>query len=113
MIKRAFKKDNAANLCDGKGTAVMEHWLVGEELSPNFTQYCTVTLEPGASIGDHVHTGEAEVYHIISGTGDYSDNGTVEKVGPGDVMICYAGESHGVVNTGTEDLAFLTVIVTS
>ncbi len=70
-------------------------------------------LHPGEGIGVHPHTKEFEVYYILSGTGLYTDNGTEVTVGPGDVTICPSGESHGMVNNGTEDLAFIALILFS
>ena len=64
-------------------------------------------LEPGASIGVHQHVEDEELYVIISGEGDYIDNdGKRHAMKPGDIAFCLKGESHGLVNTGSDLLVF-------
>ncbi len=71
-----------------------------EELNGKGRLFSHIRLNPGSSIGYHVHEGDTELFYFLSGTGVYCDNGTDVKVGPGDVAICEAGHGHGVVNTG-------------
>ena len=52
-----------------------------------------------------------EVYHVLSGTGLYFDNGELKPVTAGDVMICKEGEEHMLENDGTEDLEFIALIL--
>ncbi len=70
-----------------------------------------VVLPAGASVGNHKHEGDFEVYYILSGTGLYNDNGTEVTVNAGDVTICPEGECHGILNNGTEDLVFMALIL--
>lgn len=68
-------------------------------------------LEPGASIGVHQHVEDEELYVIISGEGEYIDNaGKHHPMKPGDISFCLKGESHGLVNTGSDLLVFGAVI---
>lgn len=69
-----------------------------------------ITLPPGALVAEHAHTGEYEVYLILSGEGDYFDNGTAVKVHAGDVTLCRSGEKHCLINTGNSDLVFVAFI---
>lgn len=69
-----------------------------------------ITLSPGALVAEHAHSDEYEVYFILSGEGDYNDNGVVVKVCPGDVTLCRSGEKHSLVNTGHVDLTFMAFI---
>ena len=50
------------------------------------------------------------MYHVLSGTGLYFDNGELKPVTAGYVMICKDGEEHMLENDGTEDLDPLRVI---
>lgn len=68
-------------------------------------------LKPGCSVGRHRHVGDFEVYHVLSGTGLYFDNGELKPVTAGDVMICKDGEEHMLENNGTEDLEFIALIL--
>ena len=51
------------------------------------------------------------MYHVLSGTGLYFDNGELKPVTAGDVMICKDGEEHMLENDGTEDLEFISLIL--
>ena len=68
------------------------------------------TLPPGSSIGVHTHQGNYEVMYFLSGTGVVTDDGAEIPVGPGVVQYCPPGHSHGVRNTGDEDLVMFCVI---
>ncbi len=111
MLRKSYNTVPAENLAGGTGKAIMHHWLADEEKSPNFPLACTIHMEKGATVGDHVHTGEAEIYRVISGKADYNDNGTTVEIGPGDVVMCYDGEMHGIVNTGDGEFVFDAIIV--
>ncbi|GHS94620.1 cupin [Synergistales bacterium] len=68
-------------------------------------------LQPGSGLGYHQHTENEELYYIVSGHGTFTDNDKSEKqVGPGDFTLTLKGESHGLINTGSEPLAFVAVI---
>ena len=69
------------------------------------------TLQPGCSIGFHMHESESETYYIYSGTGEFNDNGTITTVSAGDVTFTAAGEGHGLKNTGSEPLEFIALIL--
>ena len=73
--------------------------------------FSTITLPPGASIGRHTHEGEAEAFLIVSGAGQYDDNGTPETVRAGDVAYCAPGQSHSVANAGECDLVMVALIL--
>lgn len=69
-----------------------------------------IALDPGASIGPHVHAEDEEIYVILSGTGRYRDGDDFQEVGPGDVTLTHQGESHALENTGSEPLVILAII---
>lgn len=79
---------------------------------PNKTRlFSTITLAPGCSIGVHEHTGETELFYFASGCGRVCDDGEYYDVQAGDAMSTGSGHSHGVENTGTEDLVLVAVII--
>ncbi len=53
----------------------------------------------------HTHP-EEEFMVITEGTGEIVVEGKKTKVGPGSMMYCAAGKSHGIVNTGKAPLLF-------
>ena len=65
-------------------------------------------LKPGAAIGYHPQK-EDEVYYILSGTGVMQMNGKEFPVKPGDAILTRPGSSHGLKQTGKDDLALIIV----
>jgi len=76
----------------------------------HFKMVARLELDPGAAIGEHTHTGDEEVYHIISGRGLFTEDGVSAVVGPGDTALTLNGHSHTILNTGDEPLVLLAVI---
>jgi mannose-6-phosphate isomerase-like protein (cupin superfamily) len=65
-------------------------------------------LHPGSSIGYHRQETD-EVYYVLSGTGRMTIDGREFAVGPGDCILTRPGSSHGLVQSGAEDLAIFIV----
>jgi len=65
-------------------------------------------LHPGAAIGYHPHEGD-EIYYVLSGTGELTLNGGTSSVGPGTAILTRAGSSHGLRQTGNDDLVVIIV----
>jgi mannose-6-phosphate isomerase-like protein (cupin superfamily) len=65
-------------------------------------------LHPGAAIGYHLQK-EDEVYYILSGEGVMQMNGKEFPVKPGDAILTRPGSSHGLKQTGKDDLALIIV----
>ena len=99
-------------LFDGAGEAEMHVILKApEEMYGKGRVFNRVVLAPGAEVAWHVHHGDGETYCIISGHGEYNDNGTLVPVGPGDVTFVDDGEGHSLKNTGEEDLVSVALIL--
>jgi mannose-6-phosphate isomerase-like protein (cupin superfamily) len=65
-------------------------------------------LHPGAAIGYHLQK-EDEVYYILSGEGVMQMNGREFPVKPGDAILTRPGSSHGLKQTGNDDLKLIIV----
>jgi len=65
-------------------------------------------LHPGAAIGYHPQK-EDEVYYILSGEGVMQMNGKEFPVKPGDAILTRPGSSHGLKQTGKDDLNLIIV----
>ena len=63
-------------------------------------------LKPGSGIGYHEQT-EDEIYYVLSGHGTMTADGNSFDVGPGTAVLTRTGSSHGLKQTGTEDLLIL------
>ena len=100
------------NVFQGEGGITIRNLLNGpEEMYGKGRAFAHNTLVPGSSLGFHVHQNEGEAYYILSGTGEFNDNGTIVTVAAGDVTFTGAGEGHALKNTGTEPLEFIALII--
>ena len=63
-------------------------------------------LHSGSAIGYHLQK-EDEVYYIISGTGEMQMNGKSFPVKTGDAILTRPGSSHGLKQTGKDDLVII------
>jgi mannose-6-phosphate isomerase-like protein (cupin superfamily) len=70
-------------------------------------------LPPGGISGEHRHTRTEEIYFIISGRGEILLDGSASPVCAGDLVLTGVGATHGLVNTGAEELCWLVVEVSS
>lgn len=93
------------------GTAVRTPLLQPEEFFGKGRVFNRMRLPVGSGIGSHVHEGEQEIYYILSGKGEYDNNGVKVEVGPGDLTLCPDGEQHGIQNIGDTDLEFIALIL--
>lgn len=115
MIKRAdeMHREIKPQMRGGDGQAVVTNLLDAGEYQGKSRMIATITLEPGCSIGEHVHEKEEEVFYIIQGTATYDDNGTETVLHPGDACICLGGQKHSIANrTADETLVLHAVILT-
>jgi mannose-6-phosphate isomerase-like protein (cupin superfamily) len=68
-------------------------------------------FEPGGKTPWHHHGHAHEMFLVLSGKGKSICNGEEIHVGPGESFIVRPGHDHEVVNTGTEKLYCLTVMI--
>ena len=99
------------NLNGGRGRAYIRELLDKKQMNGKCGLYAQITLEPGSSIGYHVHHGESETYFILQGEGEYNDNGALRGVREGDVTYTSDGCGHALKNTGKENLVFMALII--
>jgi mannose-6-phosphate isomerase-like protein (cupin superfamily) len=113
MVLNEYIVEKRDNMRGGEGQVTIENWAGAETLPPHVRFSATMIFPPGASIGEHVHEGEAEIFHVVSGAGEYNDNGSAVPVKQGSVMVNYDGQKHCIRNTGSEDLVIAALIVTN
>jgi mannose-6-phosphate isomerase-like protein (cupin superfamily) len=63
-------------------------------------------LKPGSGIGYHEQK-EDEIYYVLSGHGTMTIDDKPFTVGPGDAILTRPGSSHGLKQTGAEDLVIM------
>lgn len=112
MIYRADALDGfEKEMFGGPGTTKFTKIVNEEGLVGKGRLFNVVNLKPGCAIGSHKHNGELEIYYVLKGQGTYDDNGTSMQVKAGDVTVCNDGEVHGILNSGTEDLEMIALIL--
>ena len=114
MIRKAdeFRIEYKEHMRDGDGTVQLTHFIIGPaELEDKGRLFAKITLNPGCSIGYHVHEKDAELFYILTGTAEYNDNGEMRTVSAGDVTICPAGTGHGIANRTDGVVELVAVIV--
>lgn len=79
--------------------------------NPKLRTFALARLKPGEEVELHKHEGECEYYYIISGKGEYNDNGKIVDILPGAVTFTPSENSHGIKNTGDEMLEFIALII--
>ena len=113
MIKKKseLKQVINENMRGGDGSIIITHLANTDEMYNKSRLFATLVIKPGCSIGYHIHEGESEVFHIISGTASYNDNGNDVKLTPGDVTLIPEGHGHSIANNGETDLILTALII--
>lgn len=114
MIKRAneHKHEVSENVFGGSGEIHFDRIIeTPEELMGKGRVYSVCTLPTGSELGWHVHNGDCEFYHIISGSAEYSDNGRISTLSAGDSSFTPSGEGHSIKNISPEPCVFIALIV--
>ena len=96
---------------NGNGEFTLEKLLGPAECVDKVGLYARVIVPPKMSVPYHQHVGDSESYYILSGSGVYDDNGEKRAVKAGDSTWTPDGSSHGLENTGDEDLVFMALII--
>jgi mannose-6-phosphate isomerase-like protein (cupin superfamily) len=111
MVNKKPETELCTGIAGGVGAGSIAHLVAPDKLPAKAGLLANVTLEPGASVGYHKHEGEGELYYILSGIGEYTEDGVMTPVSAGMATYVYDGHSHGLVNTGKERMTFVAVIV--
>jgi len=101
------------NMKGGTGKVRFEHiWKKNsnEEMWSSCRMFSRITLHPGDSVGIHSHSGEEEIFYILSGRARAWDNGEWIELSPGDCTMCRDGEEHSMECIGDEPCTYLAVI---
>lgn len=107
-----MQSDIKVNMRGGDGQAVITHILSKGEYNGNARLVGTITIEPGCSIGAHIHENEEEIFYILEGTASYNDNGEAVTLGCGDSCVCLSGQTHSIKNESDSVLKLFAIILT-
>lgn len=115
MIKRNENMTESVkvNMRGGDGQVLIREVFDKGEYKGASRLIAEIVLEPGCSIGGHVHENEEEIFYIMEGTATYDDNGNTEILHKGDSCVCLSGEHHSIANREAEGtLRVFAVILT-
>ena len=83
-------------------------WRVDGEGRPDHLAWYRIAA--GGLCTAHRHTGKAETWLIVAGTGRVEIDADAFDVEPGDVFVTRPGQSHALRNTGTDALIFVNIV---
>lgn len=104
-------RESRPEMRGGHGTVELEHWFKPEQFGAKVRLCTRMTLPPGASIGNHTHEAEDEVYIVLSGSGRILESGEWRDIHTGDAILTGKGGSHSVENTADEPLVIAAIIM--
>jgi mannose-6-phosphate isomerase-like protein (cupin superfamily) len=113
LKKRAQMKRGPLDRCHG-GEGALDFTVVlgGDDTKGRRLRFVhDDILKPGVSIGVHKHEHDEEYYLVLAGRGVMTLDGVAHEVGPGDITGVYPGGTHGLLNTGAEDLRVIVFAV--
>lgn len=114
MISRkdSCRQEIVKEMKGGIGEFQITHLVDGKLLGNAGRLFARGMLEPGCSVGWHVHEEDMEICYFLSGSGTVMEHDRREiDVEAGDVQICLPGEGHGIRNRGTTPLVYLAVVL--
>jgi mannose-6-phosphate isomerase-like protein (cupin superfamily) len=95
----------------GTGTAIQIPYDALKEYGGDITAFAMMDLEPDSSVGYHKHEDDMEVYLVLDGIADVIDDGEIEQLRPGDMLITPRGSSHSIINNTKNHLTFMALIL--
>ena len=109
VIIRNFLKAPLEKAVIHEGEGLCDHCAVFEaqvfEAPIRFLNY--TIIPPSGSFGQHTHGNDNEIYIILDGQGEYTENGCTVKVTDGDILVNAPFASHGIKNTGPVPMRIL------
>ena len=81
------------NVRGGEGTLVFHDFLLAEDSFGVGKLFSRTVIPAGASIGEHKHEGEFEVYYVLSGVVEAMDGGSWVALHAGDTHVCASGRA--------------------
>ncbi len=112
IIKQEERRTEAIKeMKGGTGTFFLRHFVDSDILGKAGRLFAHGVLEPGSSVGWHVHERDMEICCFLSGCGRAKEqDGKWHEISAGDVQICLQGNGHEIVNTGSEPLTYIVLV---
>ena len=85
--------------------------LTPAEMLERASMFNIITLPSGSRIKEHPHIEDAEIYYILEGEAEVTDNDKTAVMRAGDVMFTGNGDRHSIANHSGKDVKFLACIL--
>lgn len=103
---------NISSVHGGAGSMGFTGLLNRGAVTPEFNFLHRGEIPPGSGIGHHFHNVAEEMFVILNGSAEFTIDGRTAVVeGPAGV-VCPAGHSHAIYNSGDETLQWMNINVT-
>ena len=99
------------NICGGEGVIHAQHLLEADETAGKARMVAIMTIDPGCTFGAHPHGPDAEMYFILEGELEGTENGNVYTMRAGDVMFTANGDVHAVRNLTDMPVRMLAMVL--
>ncbi len=110
--KQDQKVSYKENMRGGHGTIMFNELLPMGLLNEKGRLFSTITIEPGCSIGFHIHENECEAYYVLEGSLLYNENNEKEYIiNEGDCVYNRNESGHGVKNESDKKAVILALIL--
>lgn len=105
-------RETHENYSGGKGRITFTTLLPDDALFKDEARFFKVmAFAPGASIGEHPHSGNIALYIVLAGHGIALDDGIAKDIAAGDVLYTTDGGTHGIRDAGNGDLIVLACVL--
>lgn len=114
IIRNIFKVRPRIGPSSHGGSGEIEHFRVFDEdtFATNLCLVAADVIPPSASIDEHFHAHDEEMYIVLEGEGVVTVDGKDKHVEQGDVVLVTPGHSHGIRNDASISLKILVIEAT-
>jgi mannose-6-phosphate isomerase-like protein (cupin superfamily) len=91
----------------GAGNMAFAGLLNRGAIGPHFNFLHRGEIPAGSGIGHHFHNTVDEMFVILNGEAEFTVNGRTARIAGPVAVVCRAGDSHALLNVGTETLEWL------
>lgn len=109
--KESIPTNRMDNFKGGIGYMQVRHLLDAEKMYNKGRMFAHGILEKDCEVGWHVHQGDGETFYILSGEGEFNDNGEMTTVRAGDVCFTDEGKGHSLKNLKDEPLTYIALVL--
>jgi len=99
------------NPMGGRGEMLKFAYDQANELGGKIKMFSVIDMGPDSKVGEHEHSNDLEIYLILDGKPVVSDNGAIDILGPGDMLITKKGENHFIENKSNDHITFVALVL--